>query len=203
MVDIGEKIKRRRLELNLTLEQLSEKTGLSKSFLSQIERDLAQPSVTSLKRIAHELAISVVYFFADNDINGNLWGYARYFESIAKGSSNYSKDIKVVRASRRKGITLPGCDVVYEILTPDLNRQLEVMYMRISEGETSGEPMVDAPGEKFGFVLNGTLEFSVGDEVYTLESGDSIVHPADVPHTWRGLKGKPIEVLWVQTPPSF
>jgi quercetin dioxygenase-like cupin family protein len=76
--------------------------------------------------------------------------------------------------------------------------------MRVKEGDTSGdELMVDAPGEKFGTVLRGLLEFRVGGEVFELKAGDSICHPADVPHSWRGLKGNPIEVIWVQTPPSF
>jgi quercetin dioxygenase-like cupin family protein len=101
-------------------------------------------------------------------------------------------------------VTLPGSQVRYEVLTPDLNRQLEAMYMRIKEGDNSGdELMVDAPGEKFGIVLRGLLEFCIGGEVFKLKAGDSICHPADVPHSWRGLKGNPIEVIWFQTPPSF
>lgn len=204
MVDIGNKIRKSRLRRKFTLDYLSRRTGLSKSFLSQVERNLTQASVTSLKKIAHELGIGVVYFFTDDEINHDLWGYDRSYPKEAKEAFNYSKDIKVVRAGRRKGFTLPGCNVVYEILTPDLNRQLEVMYMRISKGETSGdEPMVDAPGEKFGVVLKGTLEFCVGTEVFQLSAGDAIVHPADVPHTWRGLEGESIEVIWAQTPPSL
>ena len=61
------------------------------------------------------------------------------------------------------GNTLPGSNVVYELLTPDLNRQIEVMYLRFSREENSGdEPMTDPPGEKFGFVLKGSLEMNVG-----------------------------------------
>ena len=61
----------------------------------------------------------------------------------------YIGDVKIVRAGRRKGLTLPGSDVVYELLTPDLNRKLEVMYLRIAKGENSGdEPMSDPLGEK-------------------------------------------------------
>jgi transcriptional regulator with XRE-family HTH domain len=54
MVDTGMKIRQERLKRKLTLEQLSGRTGLSKSFLSQVERNLVQPSVTSHKNIAHE-----------------------------------------------------------------------------------------------------------------------------------------------------
>ncbi len=94
--------------------------------------------------------------------------------------------------------------MLYELLTPDLNRRLEVMYMRISEGENSGEePIVDPAGEKFGLVLHGSLEIHVGEEVHLLQSGDSIYYPAHVPHSWKGIEGEPIEVIWVLTPPCF
>lgn len=206
MDNIGKRIRRERLKRRLTLEQLSGRSGLSKSFLSQVERDITTPSVTSLKRIAQQLGISVVRLFADNEgglVEGDeLWGYGSPIRNT-KGIL-YNREVRVVRADRRKGVTLPGSQVHYEVLTPDLNRQLEVMYMRVKEGDTSGnELMVDAPGEKFGTVLRGVLEFRVADEVFELRAGDSICHPADVPHSWRGLEGNPIEVIWVQTPPSF
>ena len=204
MEDIGDKIRKERLRRKLTLEQLSKRTGLSKSFISQVERNLAQPSVTSLKKIAQQFGISVVNFFADEKNNHNLWGYGRPYQEMADKSIVYNREVRLVRSHRRKGVTLPGCNVHYEVLTPDLNRQLEAMYMRIAKGETSGdEPMIDAPGEKFGIVLKGVLEFRVGDDVFQLNAGDSICHPADATHWWRGLDGDPIEVIWVQTPPSF
>jgi quercetin dioxygenase-like cupin family protein len=110
----------------------------------------------------------------------------------------------VVRAGKRKGITLPGSQVAYDVLTPDLNRQLEMMYMKISKGETSGdEPMIDPPGEKIGYVLKGTIEIQAGEDVHELYEGDSISFPADVPHSWVGIDGDIIEVIWVQTPPAF
>jgi transcriptional regulator with XRE-family HTH domain len=206
MDNIGRRIRRERLKRRLTLEQLAGRSGVSKSFLSQVERNLTNPSVTSLKRIAQQLGISVVKLFPDEE-NGlveryDLWGYGSPIRKT-KGIL-YNKEVRVVRADRRKGVTLPGSEVHYKVLTPDLNRQLEVMYMRVKEGDTSGnELMVDAPGEKFGTVLRGVLEFRVADEVFELRAGDSICHPAEVPHSWRGLKGNPIEVIWVQTPPSF
>jgi transcriptional regulator with XRE-family HTH domain len=204
MVDMGMKIRQQRVKLKMTLEQLSRKTGLSTSFLSQVERNLAQPSVSSLKKIVHQLGISIVYFLTENHIDQALWGYGPPAQKAPTEEIRYSPDVKVVRADKRKGFTMPGCDVLYEVLTPDLNRRLEVMFMRISEGETSGdEGMVDAPGEKFGLVLNGVFYFRAGNDEFILEAGDSIVHPADIPIWWKGLKGNPIEVIWVQTPPSF
>jgi len=203
METLGGKIRHRRQQRKLTLAQLSDKTGLSKSFLSQIERDLSQPSITSLKKIAIQLGISVVKLFTEGNNNG-LWEYRRYFGNELINDSKYNKNIRIVTADRRKSVTLPGSQVTYELLTPDMNRQLEIMYLQISEGETSGdEPMIDPPGEKCGIVLQGTIEVRIGDEIYQLNEGTSICYPSDLPHWWRGIKGDPIKVIWVLTPPSF
>ena len=80
MEKIGEKIRQQRQKHKLTLDELAKSTGLSKSFLSQIERNLSQPSITSLKKIALRLGISVVNLFKDSRNNDQLWEYSRYFE---------------------------------------------------------------------------------------------------------------------------
>ena len=201
MENLGERIREERRRGKLTLEKLSQKTGLSKSFLSQVERGLAQPSVSSLKKIARELGISVVDLFAGETDQQNRFGFP---PTVSKNGPKYAEHFQVVRTNRRKSLTLPGSKVSYDLLTPDSNRQLEVMYMRIDPGEHSGEePMVDLPGEKFGLVLKGTLEVRVGEEVQDIRAGDSIYFPAHFPHSWRGMGKEPIEVIWVLTPPRF
>ncbi len=201
MENLGSRIRDERRKRKLTLEILSQKTELSKSFLSQIERGLAQPSISSLKRIAREFGMSVVDLFPtesgmENQI-GNL-------PPVKKNGQTFVEEVLVERANRRKRLTLPGSFVSYDLLTPDLNRQVEVMFMKISPGEHSGEePMIDLPGEKFGYVLKGTLESKVGETIYHLAAGDSIYFPAHFPHSWRGLGEDSIEVIWVLTPPRF
>jgi quercetin dioxygenase-like cupin family protein/DNA-binding XRE family transcriptional regulator len=179
-------------------------TGLSKSFLSQIERGLAEPSITSLKKIAKQFGFSVVNFFLNGEELNTGWDYGNSLQRFNGKKAPYIEDTRVVRANKRKRFALPGSKVMYDLLTPDMKRQLEVMYMRVTKGENSGnEPMNDPPGEKIGIVLKGSLEVSVGNEVFQLEEGDSIYYPANVPHSWRALEGDPIEVIWILTPPSF
>lgn len=204
MENLGQRIREERRKKNLTLEQFSQKTKLSKSFISQIERGLAQPSVSSLKKIAQQFGISVVNLFMNGTNNQNSFGHLPIVEKNRGNGMAYAEDVKVVRAKRRKSLTLPGSKVSYDLLTPDLNRLLEVMYVRIGPNESSGdEPVIDPPGEKFGLVLEGALEVRVRDEIYELQAGDSIYFPAHFPHAWRGLGKEPIEVIWVLTPPRF
>jgi transcriptional regulator with XRE-family HTH domain len=201
---LGNRIRKHRLERKLTLEQLSKKAGLSKSFLSQIERGLAEPSITSLKKIAKQFGFSVVNFFLDEGDLNSGWRYTNSATEYNNPRPNYIEDVKVVRVDKRKKLALPGSKVMYDLLTPDMKRKLEVMYMRVREGQTSGdEPMDDPPGEKIGVILKGSLEFTVGSEVYELNQGDSIYFPANFPHSWRAREGDFIEVIWILTPPSF
>jgi transcriptional regulator with XRE-family HTH domain len=204
LTDLGKKIRQERLSRQLTLEKFSEMTGLSKSFLSQIERGLTEPSITSLKKIAKQFGFSVVNLFQNGDLTNSDWAYQKNTQKAAEMKPVYLDKAEVVRAARRKRFALPGSKVMYDLITPDMNRQLEVMYMRVKEGEKSGdEPIVDPPGEKVGLVLKGSIEFTVGNETYLLSEGDSLYYPAHVPHSWRAVEGEVIEVIHILTPPSF
>jgi len=204
MKTLGLSIREERRMQNLTLDQLSQKTGLSKSFLSQIERNLGQPSITSLKKIAHVLGMSVVNLFID-ETNQNIdFGRLPLSQEDREKERIYVKDVKIVRSAYRKSLVLPGSKIVYALLTPAHNRQVEVMYVRIGPHENSGtEPTKDPPGEKFALVLKGSLQFTIEDNVYQMHEGDSIYFPADSPFSWQGIGKSSIEVLWVLTPPWF
>ena len=151
MVDIGEKIKRRRLELNLTLEQLSEKTGLSKSFLSQIERDIANPSVGTLYAIADVLGISIA----------TLVGGESAME--VQSQPVEKKVTTVVRADGRKVIIYPGSGIRTELLTPVFDRNIQMMRVIMPPGTDSGDVPFSHQGEECGIILQGTLETWIGD----------------------------------------
>ena len=204
LLDLGQRIREERQGRQWTLEQFSEKTGLSKSFLSQIERGNTEASITSLKKIAAQFGYSVVNLFPNGQGAEESWGYNNRLAEHKSNNDYYIKDVAVVRAGKRKRIALPGSKVVYDLMTPDMKRKLEVMHMRVSKGENSGEePMLDSPGEKLCIVMKGILELCVGQEVYRLEEGDSLYYPAHVPHSWQALDGDSIEVIWIMTPPSF
>ena len=204
LIDLGKRIREERQISKWTLEQLSEKNGLSKSFLSQIERGNTEPSITSLKKIAAQFGYSVVNLFPNGQGADESWGYNNRPLENREGNNFYIKDVALVRAGKRKRIALPGSNVVYDLMTPDMKRKLEVMHMRVSKGENSGEePMLDSPREKLCMVMKGILELRVGQEVYQLEEGDTLYYPAHVPHSWKAIDGDSIEVIWILTPPSF
>ena len=204
LIDLGNKIRTERQKRHLTLDKFSKMTGLSKSFLSQVERGLTEPSITSLKKISKQFGFSVVNLFLnEGDINSS-WEYGNSSQKYNEKRPVYVESVKVVRADKRKRFALPGSKVMYDLLTPDMNRQLEVMFMRVKKGDNSGEePMLDPPGEKIGLVLKGSLEVQVENEIFQLMEGDSIYYPTNIAHSWRALEGDATEVIWILTPPSF
>jgi transcriptional regulator with XRE-family HTH domain len=177
---LGAVISRLRREQRIPLRDMARKLDLSAGYLSQIERDLAVPSVQTLARIAEAFDTTL----------------ARLFEMAESPAPRRL----VVRREERKAVLRKGSTSVNELLVPDLKGQLEVILSRIRPGTRS--PVYQHAGEEFGYVLTGGLALWVGDERLDLRRGDAVRFPATTPHRW--IKGRgAAEVLWVITPPSW
>lgn len=179
-MQLGRTIRKYRLERKLSIHQLAELTGLSASLISQVERDVASPSVVSLWKIANALNVPIGHFF------GTLSG-----------------DTRVVRRDQRKGLVFPSSKVVYELLTPGPLEAFEFLLIRIEPGQDTRDGLVTHAGEECGFVLQGTMEVQVGDDLYTLEEGDSIHFESTLPHRLRNRGSAPVVAVWVDYPPMF
>ena len=147
---IGIRIRARRKELNLSLEELSKRTGLTASFLSLIERDHSSPSLESLRRISEALDVPLFHFSRVNGQN------------------------PVVRRDERVKITFPPGDLTCELLVSNLRNRLEVFIARVhpSAGNIARTPKYDS--EECIYVLEGSLRVKLNDTDYTLNQGDSI-----------------------------
>lgn len=177
---LGEKIRRKRIEKNLSLKDLAEKIGLTASFLSQVERELAEPSITSLRKIAEALDVPIFFFLLDDE--------------------NHSP---VVKKSQRKVLRFPQSHLTYELLSPDLNRQMEILIARLDPGAAGGEEESTHPGEECILVLEGMMEIKVGEDTYHLEEGDSIYYFASIPHSLKNSGDSELVFLTAITPPRF
>ncbi len=177
---LGDKIRKKRSERNLSLKELAEKIDLTASFLSQIERDLAEPSISSLRKIANALEVPIFYFLIDDE-----------------------KSSPVVRRNERKTLKLPESHLIYELLTPDVNRAMEVFIARIEPHTGQGEGESTHPGEECILVMGGKMEIAVGEDLYTLEEGDSIYYFASLPHSIRNPGDTELVFLSSITPPRF
>ncbi|MBC7958930.1 MAG: cupin domain-containing protein [Vallitaleaceae bacterium] len=177
---LGEKIRKRRTENNISIRELSDLTGLTPGFISQIERDLADPSITSLRKLSDALGVAVFYFFID-EVNKN----------------------PVVRKGERQSVQFPNSHLTYELLSPDLNRQMEMFYGSLEPGaETCDEPLSHS-GEEVIHVLKGSMWITIGKDEYTLEAGDTIYYFSTIPHKIINTGKINLEFISTVTPPRF
>ncbi len=173
----GGRIRALRRQKGLTLEQLSRASGLSTPFLSEVERDLASPAVTSLANIARALGTSMSYFV---DTGGEGASFRRadsviFFELVA-GQARFGR-----LAGHSDG------------------RQLEPMLVRIPPG--TAWPKFGHAGEEFVYVISGELTVTLGEERQVLKAGASGHHPSTVDHDWVNEGETETVVIWVGSLP--
>jgi transcriptional regulator with XRE-family HTH domain len=176
---IGKNIKKIRLNNNLTLQELAEESGLTRSLISQIENGKANPSINTLKKLARNLHVPIGSFFnEDND------------HSIVVKYENR----KILKT--RSGIT-------YYLLNPTLkNTNIEFLYV-IYEKDASTGTRYSHQGEEIGVVLKGKLKIIVEKEEYILNKGDSIKIDSSLPHKIINIYNGDTEAHWVNSPPTF
>lgn len=189
---LGSKIKALRKQQQMTLEQLAQKSGLSTGVLSQVERDLSTPRVTTLQKIGKALNISLSSLFSDNGLseNGGLSTEAQ------KPDPGF---VAVVRKEQRKKVLMPW-GTTMEMLCPDLRHKIEFMYLVYPPG-TKVEEIYSHEGEECGLVLEGTFKGIVGGQEIVLEEGDSVYYDSSLPHRWENIGDQIVRAIWVMTPP--
>lgn len=179
-MQIGEKIKRRRIRLGLTQEELAARTELSKGFISQLERDLTSPSIATLTDILEALGTDLADFFAEPKEEKVVFGAEDVFvkEDAEAGHS------------------------IYWLIPNAQKNLLEPIMVSLAPGGRTGE---DDPheGEEFGHVLAGSIVLHLGERVIKVRRGSSFCFkPSSVHYIVNNGKTE-AKVLWVATPPSF
>lgn len=177
---IGEKIKRLRMQHNLTQEELADRCELSKGFISQVEREITSPSIATLVDILESLGTNLQDFF-NQEVPEKL--------VFTKNDVAVKSDLELNNEIRW--------------LVP--NAQKNVMEPIVVHLKPGGKTPVDDPhdGEEFGYVLKGQIQLHYGSEKVKVRSGEVFYFPAQVSHHISNISKKPATVLWVSTPPSF
>lgn len=178
---VGCRIKELRKAKGLTMTQLATLANLSSGGLSQIESGTILPSLTTLRRIAAALDEPIFRFFVDHNLEPEV----------------------VVRADARPKVTVPWSGVAYELLTPSLHGDLEVIEMRLEPGEVSAESELGHGGEECMVVLRGRVRLELGEAAFDLNVGDSATYQGTVPHRILNIGDETAIALSAITPPSF
>jgi transcriptional regulator with XRE-family HTH domain len=178
---IGQKISQWRKEKGLTLQQLADEVDLTAAFISQIEHGKASPSIATLKTIARAMDVRVIDFFADELL----------------------EDPVVTSPGEWTQVLIPGwqSDTKRMVRSVALKR-MEPFLTTIEPGGRSREAY-SHPGEEFGFVLEGEITITVGNEVYNVGRRSSFYYSSLLPHSWVNKGKKTCKIIWVVSPPSW
>ncbi|MCF3139028.1 MULTISPECIES: helix-turn-helix domain-containing protein [Micrococcaceae] len=175
-VAIGSRIRAARQAQRLTIEQVADATGLTKGFLSRVERDLTSPSVASLVTLCQVLSVSVGDLFA-------------------------APETHLTKRDDGPRISLGGQGIVERLLTARSERRLQILQATI-EPRGRGENelyAVDCDVDVL-HVVKGRIKLILTNEEYDLAEGDTLSFPGREPHTWINPTDETVEVLWVLVP---
>lgn len=177
-MQIGQKIKRLRIQKGLTLEELASRSELTKGFLSQLERDLTSPSIATLNDIIEALGSSLSEFFKDE------------------------KQEQLVFRKKDFFVDERGNCTIHWIVPNTQKNEMEPILLELPQG---GESFMMDPhsGEEFGYVLEGSVVLLAGEERHMVHKGETFYLSGKSSHILKNEKKTTAKVLWVSTPPLF
>ncbi len=182
---VGTSIRHARMTLGIRLQDVAAHVGCSESLISKIENGRTLPSLTTLRRIADALQTTVGRLCATADPNDGV----------------------VARSGERPVITMDplrrGTGIRMERLIPYDDAHLLQGNIHIVEPGGGSEGTIAHEGEEVGFVIEGKLELTVGDQTFTLSAEDSFCFHSSIPHSYSNPGATRARVIFINTPPSF
>ena len=175
LAEIGGRMRALRRERGWTLEDLAERTGLSRAYLSRLEGGERQPSLSVLSEVAHAYGISFSSLFAPEPETKN-------------GVTVRGRDARIQR----------GRGLLYTRLSAsDWAFNLQPMRVVVPAERGEGEDLYRHEGEQWVYVLSGRLRLELSGEEFVLEPGDAAHFDADQPHKLTALDGQDAEIILV------
>lgn len=175
---LGATIRQLRLDHHLTIAEVAQRAGISRGMLSKIENSQAATSLETLEQLANALGVTMAKLFQHYNLPRGA------AQLVKKGEG-----MEVVRRGTRVGHT-------YQLLAYDQGPYKTFEPFLISlEDSLEQFPAFEHPGTEFIHMLEGTLEYRVGEETFVLNSGDSLTFRGEVPHRPENLIHTPIKFL--------
>ena len=177
---IGEKLKSLRQEKLLTQNELADRCELSKGFISQLERDLTSPSLSTLEDILEVLGTNIKDFFNESQQEKIVFSTEDFYEFQ---NEELGYDIKWIVPNAQKNRMEP----ILVTIEPEGRYKLEVAH----------------EGEEFGYVLSGAVTVHLGNKKFRAKKGESFYYKPSLDHYIANACKTVSKILWVATPPSF
>jgi transcriptional regulator with XRE-family HTH domain len=176
---LGERIRALRTERGMSVRQFATEVGVSPATISQVERDITDPSLETLRRIARALDVAIFDLFAEK---------SRLTVAVARASD----DVHVTS----------GSGAYYRRASP-LHGPLEVLDGQLPPGAATSPERWSHPADECVVVIRGRLVVEVGDERVELTEDDSCSFDSNVPHRYLNEGSEPVRFIVAVTPPSY
>lgn len=177
---IGKYIHDLRIQNKMTLKQLSEKVNLSPGFLSQLERGYTTFSLNTLAALADVFSTDLSSFFTQQTQTDNEQCVSR---------SNKRTNLRISKGFEQYTLF---SEIHSNKMTPEICN----IYPENSLSETV---IFRHEVEEFMFLINGSLELTLGEDVFVLNPHDSIYIPSNVPHSWKNITSNTVTLLVITT----
>jgi transcriptional regulator with XRE-family HTH domain len=166
LVQISNKIKDKRREQNITVQELADRAKVSKGLISQIENSRTIPSLIVLIDIIKALSIDLNVFFSDfrnnDDHQTVIVKKASEYERFEKEDAEGFLYQRIFTQSVNKGTV----DIVMLELEPNAKR-----------------PMVETEAYEYKYIIKGDVSYTIDNKIYELSAGDSLLFDGRIPHT--------------------
>ena len=172
---LGRRLRAVREQHRLTIDQVASFTGLSKGFLSRVERDLTSPSVASLVAICQVLG-------------------------VPPGQMLEVPETEMVVLEDAPAVSLGGDGITEKLLTPPGQRNVQIIHAVVEGGGRGEEELytMDCIAESL-HILEGEFVLVTSDAEFRMKQGDTVTLPGSEPHTWYNPTEDTAKVLWILT----
>ena len=188
--NIGRVLRNQRIKQGMSMSDLARSINVSRSFISQMEGGQTFPSLETLEHIAKALNISLSGLF-QNAENADV------LEEV------FTEREIIVRKNERRISQLPEAKNRFEDLTPAEGSYMEFFISTLNPYK-SGEPKYEFchEGEEYVYVIKGPVEFHLGSQAFTMESGDSCCFDGTIKHYYVNY-GTEVAQMVCAIPPTF
>ncbi len=184
MYKIGSRLRKLRKERDITLEELSEKSGVALATLSRMETGKMTGTLESHNSICKALGVSIAELYRELE--------------------DEDKVVESVPAHNRTEHFIHATKVKYELLvTKTLDKKIMPLLMKLGPGGKTQEEKNKPGVEKFVYILKGGFTAAIGDESYSLKHGDSLYFDASLPHSFTNNDKGEAEAICIVSPPAL
>jgi transcriptional regulator with XRE-family HTH domain len=178
---VAQRIRELREEKGLSVRGLAASAGISPSMLSQIETEKADPSLSTLRKLALALDVPLFYLALEE----------------------VSPPARLVKEADRRRVVFPKAGLEYAIVHSDFQKKMGIMLGTLAPGGATSDAPLGHAGEECLVMASGRMMVLLGQETMELERGDSLYFDSSVPHRLFNGGKEPCTFYLIITPPKF